>query len=388
MIGKLFKWAAFIILALLALAAAASAVVIALGITFNLDRIRPAVETAVSTALDRKTRITGSVSLKPTLRPTLEIQGLQIDNPEGWTDTVFAAIDLARVQVGIPALLKKQIDVGEITCEKVTLNLETNKQGVSNWQFESTAEMVPEPVEHASQPSTEQARIGLQALDKLSLQQINIRYRDNSLDKVLAFGLENLSGTAKQGKPLKLAGKGSFQDKPYNFVIDGGPLEDFQPRHQLYPLSITGKIVGSPFTAKGTFGKDNEEPKLDIETTLTGINIGALLSWLQLAEGIEAETEELALQLKLRGENLKELVTLSNMTFSINGGHWTVHGAGKGEGIPIAINKGEVSALSGKPVALTLNGPRNGADQLCCQAQTVADHHCSRSSRNPTGLSR
>lgn len=352
-IGKTFKWIAVTLLILFALAAAASAVVVSLGITFNLDAIRPVVETAVSTALDRKARITGSISLKPTLRPTLEIGGVQIDNPEGWADSVFVAIDLARVQIGVVPLLKKQIDVGEITCENVTLNLESNKEGINNWNFGSSENIEPEP---EARKTTGPSKIGLQALDKLSLQQIKVRYHDHSLDKKITFELDELDGTAKQGQPLKLTGKGSFQEKKYSFTIDGGALDELRLRRQLYPLSITGKVVDSPFTAKGTLGKENEEPKLDLDVTLSKVDIGGLLGWLKVTEDIDAETDEMALHLKLRGDSLHELVTRSNMTFSVEGGRWTLHGAGKGDGLPIAISRGEVSALSGKPVALTLDG--------------------------------
>ncbi len=354
-IFKILKWLFITIVVLFALAAAASAVVIGMGITINLDSIRPAVETAVSTALDRKTRITGSVSLTPTLRPTLEIEGVQIDNPEGWTDPIFVAIELARVQIGISALLKKQIDVGEITCEKVTLNLESNKDGDNNWTFGKSTDLAPEPkpeVEKASEPSN----VGLQALDKLSLEQITMHYRDQNLGKEIIFELDELKGTAKQGKPLKLSGKGSYQKKEYSFTIDGGSLDELHLLKQLYPLSITGKIAGSPFTAAGTFGKENDEPKLDLDLALSKVDIGALLAWLKVTEDIDAQTNEVALHLKLRGNSLHGLVTRSEMIFTVVGGHWTLHGVGKGEGIPIAISKSIVSVLPGKAVGLTLDG--------------------------------
>ena len=57
---KIFKWFFVIVAGLFGLAAIASAVIFSLGITINLDTVRPAVETAVSAALGRDTRITGS----------------------------------------------------------------------------------------------------------------------------------------------------------------------------------------------------------------------------------------------------------------------------------------------------------------------------------------
>ena len=356
-IKKLFKWFFITFLSLFTLAIAGSIIISSLNITLNLDKIRPVVETAMSTALNRKARITGSITLKPTLRPSLEIHGVQVDNPEEWTASVFAAVELARVQIGLPALLKRQIDVGDITCEKVTLNLETNKKGINNWQFSGEKDKAPEVVPDPKNAHAKNAGgFGIQALDNLSLKQIEVSYRDNSLDQVLTFGLDKLSGTAAQGEPLQWRGTGHFQEKEYSFTIKSGALNEFHPRLQLYPLSITGKIAGSPFTAQGKIGRDNNAPKLDLDLTLAKVDIGALLSWLQVAEGIQAETDELALHLNLRGDSLRQLVTESNMIFTLKGGTYTVHGAGKGDGIPITIDSGKISSLSGKPVALNLDG--------------------------------
>ena len=79
---KLLKWTAFSILSLFGLLIASLIVILAFGLTLNLNGFRPSVERAVSDLLDRNVSITGSVSLKASLRPTLEIHGVQIDNPE------------------------------------------------------------------------------------------------------------------------------------------------------------------------------------------------------------------------------------------------------------------------------------------------------------------
>ncbi len=352
-IKKVFKWSLISIFGLFVLISAGLMIAAAMDITLNLDKIRPAVETAMSTALDRKARITGSVTLKANFRPTLEIRGVQVDNPPGWTDSSFATMDLARVQIGLPALFTKQIDVGEITCEKVTLNLETNTTGANNWQVSSgkdTAQVIEEESESSA------GGFGIKALDKLSLQKIHLSYRDNSLDKVLNFTLDELSGTAEQGEKLQWKGRGDFQNRKFDFIIESGALNEFHPRRQMYPLALSGHIIDTPFTAQGKLGHDHKEPRLGLDLTLGKVDIGSLLSWLQVAEGIDAATDELALHLNLRGDTLRKVVTESTLLFTLKGGMYTLHGAGHGEGIPIAITRGEVSSQSGKPVAVNLDG--------------------------------
>ncbi|WP_028583857.1 AsmA family protein [Desulfogranum mediterraneum] len=353
MIKKIFTWMLISTLALGALALTPLIIMAVLEIPLRLDSIRPGVETALSTTLERKVTIAGSITIQPGLRPTLEVRGVQIDNPPGWTDTVFAAIELARVQVGLPALLKKELDLGEVTAVGGRLNLETNTAGINNWQLGSRAGSAPG---HQARPTPPADGVGLQAVDTLRLEQLKIRYRDCSLERILSFTLEQLQGTAQQGQPLKITAAGSVQGKPYSFTLEGNELAEFHPRQQLYPLSISGQIVASPFTARGSFGRKGESPQLDLNATLDKIDIGALLEWLQLAEGIEATTDHLALRLSLRGDNLHDMVTRSKLSLSLQDGAYTLQGAGKGEGVPIAISQGVVEVPAGKAVSLHLRG--------------------------------
>ncbi len=351
--GKIFKRLCIFLLSIVLLVAGASALVVALGITLDLNALRPAVEKAASAALERRVSITGPVTLCPSLWPTLEIVDVKVANPSGWTDPLFASVALVRLQVGIIPLLSGEIDVGEIICKGVSLNLESDRQGRNNWDFGAS---VPESHGEVSEAHADSHEIYLQAVDTLTFQDIRLSYLDKVLGKKLFFAIDELNGTAGRGEPLNLDWQGRIQDKQYSFTIKGGPLREFRPSIRLYPLSIKGIVAGSPFTASGVLGRERGEARFDLDMTLSSVDIGALLRWLMVAEDMDATTDEFILHLKLRGDSLNELVTRSNMLFTLKGGQYTFKGAGKGDGISVGIKQGEFSVVPGRPVALDLDG--------------------------------
>ena len=134
---KILFWLFIFILAPILLFAGTLTVVSILGITVNLDTLRPTVEKVASTALDRQVKITGSVDLLPTLNPSLEVQGVRIENPQDWGSTDFVDLKLVRLQLGLLDLLKKKINIDEITMEGVKVNLESRGNDLNNWSFTS-----------------------------------------------------------------------------------------------------------------------------------------------------------------------------------------------------------------------------------------------------------
>ena len=355
-IRKILKWTAISITGLLSLVILTSIILAVFEIRINLNRFRPTVERVVSDALDRNVRITGPVSLTTSLRPTLEIHGVRIDHPDGWdNDTAFASMEMARIQIGLTALWNKQIDIGEFTAKTIALHLHTNEQGDNNWQFTAAIDDTTESTTSKTRTPSEAENSYLQALDTLSLQNIEIYYRDDSVDKTIHFRLDELVGTAAQDQPLKLNGNGHFQGKPYSFLIDADALNKLRLRQQLYSLSISGEVAGSPYTAKGVLGREAGESRLNLDSTLSNVDIGALLEWLNLTEGINARTDELALHLQLHGNNLGQLLSQSNAAFALKGGRWTLTGAGDGPGVRIEIKQGTVNALAGTPVSIQLS---------------------------------
>jgi len=71
--GKILRWTGLTLLGLVVLLVAGIGGFLALGIPIELSRFKAPVEQAASLALGREVTIDGSVSLAPSLEPTLQI---------------------------------------------------------------------------------------------------------------------------------------------------------------------------------------------------------------------------------------------------------------------------------------------------------------------------
>ncbi len=355
---KILRWLIIIVLTPVALLTVALTVVSVLGITVNLDTIRPMVEQTASMALDREIKIGGSVELLPTLTPSLEIHDVRINNPERWGNPDFVEVQLTRVQLSLLDLLKKEINIPEITAEGVRIHLESRKNDVNNWSFtpvndkEKKESVEPEP----STKDQKDNALVFEAVDKLSLKDIEITYTDTVLKKNITFHLDELSGKAPAEEETILHVAGSLQGKQYAFDLQAGALNTFRPQEEAWPLEMSGTIAGTPFSAAGTLDNTNNKKRLNLDLSVGAVDIGGLFSWLQLAKDLHASTEKLELQLRLQGDNLNELLRQSAFTFKLDGGHLDLRNSGSESGILISKLSGDIGATPGAAVNFNLKG--------------------------------
>nr|MDJ0971823.1 hypothetical protein [Kiloniellales bacterium] len=98
-LGRALRWTSWVLGVPLAALTLSVAVLIALGITIDLSALRGKIEGAASAALERKVTIDGPVALVATLWPTVQVEGVHIDNPGDWQEADFLRLDLARAQL-------------------------------------------------------------------------------------------------------------------------------------------------------------------------------------------------------------------------------------------------------------------------------------------------
>ncbi len=351
------RWITLIVLTPVILLLGALTVVSLMGLTVNLDKIRPMVEKGASAALDRQVTITGSVELLPTLNPRIEVQSVQINNPQGWGNPDFVTVKLVRLQLGLFDLLKKEIYIDEITAEGVSVNLESRQGDQNNWSF-AASDKKEKPKETGAVPSQKEKTNGLafKAVDSLSLKDIAIRYQDTVLEKTLTFQLDELSGKAKKDKSIHLQAKGNVLEQSYSFDLNAKAKDTLHPQEQPWPLTLSGNIAGTPFSAKGKLEQENKEQQLSFDVFIGAVDVGALLSWFKVAEGINASTKELGITLQLKGASLHELVSQSTFNFNLQGGNWIVGDVENDSGLTFKELNGNIEAQPDKPIILNLDG--------------------------------
>ncbi len=290
---KLFRWSIVTVLALVALLVGASAAVVLLGITINLDAIKGKIESAASTAIGRNVTLEGSLEIVPSLWPMVEVQGIRVANPPDWGEGDLLHAKLVRGQLELLPLLERKVLIKEITAKGVALMLETNADGKENWRFEDAKSAVPEeaaeetpstPTDSEPTPgsaaSKEVQQIEFLGLEELSLRNLAVTYRESDAERVLEFELEELAGEASADQPMQLNARGSFQNVPYSVAFTGGSIVKLLTTEEPWPIDLTTTGAGAQLSLKGSVAGEADTRGSTLELKLSGDRIGELAPWL------------------------------------------------------------------------------------------------------------
>ncbi len=107
--------------------------IIALPFFIDPNDYKPQISEQVKKATGRDLVIDGDIGLSVFPWVALDLGKLSLSNAPGFTADTFAQVDNANVRVKLMPLLKKQLEMDTITLDGLVLNLEKNKEGITNW---------------------------------------------------------------------------------------------------------------------------------------------------------------------------------------------------------------------------------------------------------------
>jgi len=246
-VRKALRWAALSIGGLLAVLILVVAVFVTFGVSIDLSALRGTVESAASEATGRPVRVDGAITLRPTLWPTIQIEGVRVGNPVGWPEEDFARVDHARAQLDVLAVLRGDVRIGEIDAEGIRLRMDVNAEGKPNWLFDTTEER-REPEQREENQTQPLAFVELRSL---SIRDIAVTYRDARGGEVFNATFDQVTGSAEYLEPMHLSISGSAQGVPYTVRLAGGNLDSFVDNKKPWPIELVTEVAGARFSLAG-----------------------------------------------------------------------------------------------------------------------------------------
>ncbi len=312
----------------------------------DLSRFAPTVERMVEGATDRKAAVAGPIYLTLSLWPSLEIADVTIQNPEGCHYQTLAKVGRLQCQVGLWDMLFGDLCISSLKAGDVLVCLaSTDNEGQSAPPKEENKE----------------GRTGLRLvqLSGVELENIVLKYFDKGGNRQHELYLEGLNGQAGRSVEVDFHAKGRVDNYHFSLNIGASPLGAFLGRGQ-WNTSIEGKLGGSAIEAHGQLLLKDEQFASESKMKFTNVDIGGLVQWLGLIDGIKAQAKQVDLHVKWSGNDLSSIMKSLNIKASLTDGYWILQDSNTKAQAEVRLLRGEWDVTPGQHSQLTLEGSLNG----------------------------
>ncbi len=252
------------------IAAMAFLIVIAIfTLSFFIDpnNFKTEIAAAVKDKTGRDLTLTGD--LKLSIFPWLGISTgkVTLGNATGFQDKPFATLEESDINVKLLPLLTKKIEVSRIVLKGLTLNLEKNQQGVSNWKdltvSDATKTTLPPPSANNIVIPKETQALAVLAIGGITIENARINWDDQRSGKHLLIKDVNLNtGKFSYDEPvaielslvvlnpkttfteaIKLTTELTVNEKLDTFVLSHSDLQTISEGEHVPGKSLTAKLT-------------------------------------------------------------------------------------------------------------------------------------------------
>lgn len=180
-----------VIIAIIIIAIAALA---ALPFIIDPNDYKDEIAAQVEKTTGRKLTLQGDIELSVFPWIALELGPLSLSNASGFKAESFASVEAAEIRIKLMPLLKKQLEMDTIVLDGLLLNLETNKEGVTNWDdlTKSSDDLEQTPSDESDSASDEPSS-GLSAVKIAGIKLTNANVLWSDASKNENFQLRNLN---------------------------------------------------------------------------------------------------------------------------------------------------------------------------------------------------
>ena len=194
--GKLLKIVSGLVLLIVGAAIVAPRVI-------DPNDYREQIQTVVKEKTGRDLAINGDLSLSLFPWIGISLNDVSLSNAVGFKTEPFAKIQEADVKVKLLPLLSQHVEVSTVVLKGMSLNLEKNQAGKTNWDDMLQSSTEPDATQGKPTEQSSTLAMGAIAIEGLQIVDANITWDDASQDKHYALaGLDLTTDALSLGSPM------------------------------------------------------------------------------------------------------------------------------------------------------------------------------------------
>ncbi|MEL7108460.1 MAG: AsmA family protein [Pseudomonadota bacterium] len=231
------------------------------------------IETAATQALSRDVILKGDpkISILPTL--SANIDGVEVANPEGFSDPLMIEAGNLKASVKLLPLLSRRVEIAQITLNDPTVRLERLADGRTNWEFGASEDTGSEDTPTGGSSDFETG------IDRAALSNAAVSYQDWVTGE--KYALTEFNATARVSaldRPLTSRGEGFFNGQAFDYDIR---LETIAAMTAEQPVALDVRLN----TIYGEVSYDGaltlaEQPVVDGDFEVQSESLGEALTFL------------------------------------------------------------------------------------------------------------
>lgn len=236
---------------LLLLAVAAAGIFLA---TFDPEAYKPRIQQAAKQATGRNLVLDGPIRLRPSLRPTLEVERVAFANAAWGSRPEMATLASMEVALSVLPLIRGEVAVERIVLVEPDILLETDAQGRGNWELLPAPGAPLEPPPAPGQPPAERGAPPQIAIGDLRIERGTVAFRDGRTGETITLAIPRLEAAVPAGQLMRLDLDAALDGTAFTVAGTAGPLARLlDPAARTpFPVDLTVALAGARVALRGT----------------------------------------------------------------------------------------------------------------------------------------
>ena len=271
-VSTILKWVGVLIVAL---------VVAAVAIVYSIDvnSYRGEITAEFKKATGRDLTLGGEIDLSISLSPAVVVEDVAISNAEWGSRPEMVRLKRAEAQVELLPLITGNIRVVKLVLIEPDILLETNKEGVPNWEFKPPTQSATgesKSTADADQQTAEAGAPQIPTFDRIEVRDGRLVYKDGQSGEEMSLDLAKVDAKAQLfTAPFTIDVEGAWNKAPFSA---GGSIESLASLGAGNPVKLDLQAEAFGFSAKvaGVIAEPKKPAGLDLQVVVGGANLSSL----------------------------------------------------------------------------------------------------------------